>query len=199
MWIVKLGGSLHDAPELGIWLGLLATAPGPARIVVPGGGPFADAVRELQPQLGFGEIEAHRMAILAMQQYGLFLHGLEPRLRLAETREELGAAGSAVWLPWRLAGRHPALRPSWDVTSDSIAAWLAAEIGAEALLLVKSAALPEGEATAAMLTCAGVLDPCFPAYAAALPCPVWLVGRDDPGVTTDLLAGRPAAACRVRI
>jgi aspartokinase-like uncharacterized kinase len=46
--VVKLGGSLHDAAELGGWLAALAEAPGPARVVVPGGGPFADAVRAAQ-------------------------------------------------------------------------------------------------------------------------------------------------------
>ena len=85
MWVVKLGGSLHDAPALRHWLERLAILPGPPRVVVPGGGPFADAVRALQPVLGVGELAAHRMAILAMQQFGLALQALEPRLSLAET------------------------------------------------------------------------------------------------------------------
>ena len=66
--------------------------PGPARVIVPGGGPFADAVRALQPALGMGELVAHRMAILAMQQFGLALQALEPRLGLAETARELRSA-----------------------------------------------------------------------------------------------------------
>ncbi len=49
MWVVKLGGSLHDSPALRDRLAELATLPGPGRIVVPGGGPFADLVRRLQP------------------------------------------------------------------------------------------------------------------------------------------------------
>ena len=112
MWVVKLGGSLHDTPALRGWLRWLATAPGPARIVVPGGGPFADTVRTLQPTLGFGELAAHRMAILAMQQYGLVLQALEPALSLAETDAELQAARAAVWLPWQLAGREARSSPA---------------------------------------------------------------------------------------
>src|SRR5215207_2164780 len=118
MWVVKLGGSLHDAPALRRWLRRLADAGGPPRIVVPGGGPFADAVRGLQPRLGIDDRAAHRMAILAMQQFGLALQSLEPRLRLAETDAELHAARAAVWLPWRLAGADKAIAASWEVTSD---------------------------------------------------------------------------------
>ena len=83
MWVVKLGGSLFDAPALRQRLAELATLPGPARIVVPGGGPFADAVRALQPALAVGDLVAHRMAILAMQQFGLALQAIEPRLELS--------------------------------------------------------------------------------------------------------------------
>ena len=103
MWVVKLGGSLHDSPALRDRLAELATLPGPRRIVVPGGGPFADLVRSLQRKFGYDDLAAHRMAILAMQQFGLALHALEPRLSLAETEPELRAARAAIWLPWRLA------------------------------------------------------------------------------------------------
>lgn len=197
MWIVKLGGSLHDAANLRSWLARLATGPGGARIVVPGGGPFADAVRALQAPLGFDALTAHRLAILAMQQYGLHLHGLEPRLELAETEAELQAATASIWLPWRLAGLEPGIAASWDVTSDSLACWLAVRLGAEGLLLVKSAPLPGGAVTAPALAKAGLVDAAFPAHAARLTAPVWLVGRDDPAVLA-LLAGEAAVpVCRI--
>jgi 5-(aminomethyl)-3-furanmethanol phosphate kinase len=163
-WVVKLGGSLHDAPGLRHWLERLATVPGPARIVVPGGGPFADAVRALQPALGVGELAAHRMAILAMQQFGLVLQALEPRLGLAETDGQLRAATAAVWLPWRLAGRSPELDASWDVTSDSIACWLATRLGASDLVLVKSAEIARGGGDAALLSEPALVDPAFAHY-----------------------------------
>lgn len=165
MWIVKLGGSLHDAPALRQRLAELATVPGPPRILVPGGGPFADAVRETQPRLGFDDLAAHRMAILAMQQYGLALQSLEPRLTLAQTEAELRAAQACAWLPWVMVGMAAEIEPSWAVTSDSLAAWLATRLGAEMLILVKSTPLPAGEETAAELARAGLVDPSFPAYA----------------------------------
>jgi aspartokinase-like uncharacterized kinase len=194
MWVVKLGGSLHDAPALRAWLRRLVDVPGPPRVVVPGGGPFADAVRGLQPRLGFGEDTAHRMAILAMQQYGLHLLELEPRLALAETEAELRAATAAIWLPWRLAGLEPDLPPSWDVTSDSIACWLAARLGAEMLLLVKSAPLPEGDQAVAALVASGLLDAAFPGFARTFAGAIALAHRDDPAA---LAPDMPARTCRV--
>ena len=180
MWVVKLGGSLHEAPALRPRLAELATMEGPARIVVPGGGPFADAVRELQPRLGFDDLAAHRMAILAMQQFGLALQALEPRLTLAQSEAELRAARAAVWLPWALAGLEPGIEPSWSVTSDSLAAWLAARLGAELLILVKSAPVAPGAATADALAAAGLVDPAFPEYARRYGGPVRIVHRDTP-------------------
>ena len=130
--ILKLGGSLHDAPELGAWLKAVATVRGPPRILVPGGGPFADAVRAAQADMGFHDLAAHRMAILAMQQYGLALQAKEPRLVLAETEAQLRAVSAghgAVWLPWLLGRARRAIEASWEITSDSLALWLAAGFG----------------------------------------------------------------------
>ncbi|MFO1050162.1 MAG: aspartate/glutamate/uridylate kinase [Geminicoccaceae bacterium] len=178
MWVVKLGGSLHDAASLRPRLAELATMPGPPRIVVPGGGPFADAVRAMQPRLGFSGLAAHRMAILAMQQYGLALQALEPRLTLAQTDAELRATRAGIWLPWELAGMSREIEASWDVTSDSLAAWLAARLGAGVLILVKSAPIEPGEATAAELAGRGLVDPAFPAFARRLDAPIRIVHRD---------------------
>ena len=188
MWVVKLGGSLHDAPALRHWLERLASLPGPPRVVVPGGGPFADAVRALQPALGVGELAAHRMAILAMQQFGLALQALEPRLSLAETEPELRSATAAVWLPWRLAGRAPALAASWDVTSDSIACWLATRLDARELVLVKSAAIAQGRDTERQLAEPGLVDPAFAHYRRRFAGRVRILHRD---AWADFPAGQP--------
>ncbi len=57
------------------------------------------------------------------------------------------------------------LPQSWDLTSDSLAAWLAGKLRAEKLLLIKSVDCPVAQA-AKELAEAGIVDPLFPHYAA---------------------------------
>ena len=118
MWVVKLGGSLHDAPALRQRLAELATLPGPARIVVPGGGPFADAVRAPAAGPGAWTISP-RIAWRSWpcSSSGWRCRRIEPRLALAETEAELRAAtgrglaalaaGRAGARPSRRAGTSP--------------------------------------------------------------------------------------------
>lgn len=155
MWIVKLGGSLWDAPELRRWLDAVARSPRPI-VVVPGGGPFADAVRAAQPVLGFDDPAAHRMAILAMQQYAEALASLEPRLKLRDPPEP-----NCIWAPWPSAALADDLPPSWDLTSDSIAVWLARRRGADGVVLVKSATVAD-RPRLGDLVAAGIVDPALP-------------------------------------
>jgi aspartokinase-like uncharacterized kinase len=180
MWVVKLGGSLHGSPALRRWLTDLACSPGPPRVVVPGGGPFADAVRSLQPVLKVDDLAAHRMAILAMQQFGIALQALEPRLALAETEAELRSSQAAVWLPWCLVGLEPRIEASWTVTSDSLACWLATRLRATDLVLVKSAPLDDPTGDVAVWTRAGLVDADFPRFARRFAGRIRLLHRDAP-------------------
>jgi 5-(aminomethyl)-3-furanmethanol phosphate kinase len=166
--VLKLGGSLAEGSALPRWLAALAAGRGRA-VVVPGGGAFADTVREQQRRHGFSDRAAHRMGLLAMEQFALMLADLLPCLAPCGTEEEVRAAlaGDAlpVWLPSRMALADAAIPESWDVTSDSLAAWLARRLGAARLVLVKSVAAPrplEAEALAAE----GKVDPVFPRFLA---------------------------------
>jgi 5-(aminomethyl)-3-furanmethanol phosphate kinase len=165
--VVKLGGSLIASPHLAAWLAALAAGRG-AAVIVAGGGPFADAVRIAQEARPFDDRAAHRMAILAMEQYALMLAALEPALRPAASRAAIRAAGRAgatpVWLPARMSFGAPDIPESWEVTSDSLAVWLARRLGLARVLLVKSAALPMARVAAAELAAVGIVDsllPCF--------------------------------------
>lgn len=179
--VIKLGGSLHDAPELTAWLDALAGAGGRV-VLVPGGGPFADQVRAAQTRWGFPDRVAHRMALLAMAQYGLMLCGLEPGLAPAASREEmlaiLARGDTPVWLPDQLCLDNPEIPENWEVTSDSLALWLAGHLGAGALALVKHAA-PSGVLDAAALAREGLVDSAFPGFMARRPLALRLFGRHD--------------------
>ncbi|QCN98503.1 aspartate/glutamate/uridylate kinase (plasmid) [Azospirillum argentinense] len=179
LWVVKLGGSLWRAPELRRWLEILAAARRLRVVIVPGGGPFADAVRDAQPALGFGDRAAHRMALLAMEQYGTALADLEPRLTPARSLADLrGRPSPTVWMPLPLADSAD-VAESWDVTSDSLAVWLASALGATCAVLVKSAPLPDAVTPVMQLVMEDIVDPALPDRMARYDGAVWCVSRDE--------------------
>ena len=165
--IVKLGGSHAFSPHLKNWLDAIAGCAGCA-VVVPGGGPFADAVRTAQPRMGFDDGAAHEMAVLAMEQYGCALTNLGAHLRRAASataiRSVLRAGVVPDWSPADMVRGAKDIPWSWDVTSDSLAAWLAGTLGAKRVLLVKRADVPAGPLRATDLVAEGILDPAFPRF-----------------------------------
>ncbi len=143
-WVVKIGGSLHDDPCLPQVVTRTADFAHPL-VVVPGGGAFADQVRASQRRWRFSDRCAHSMALLAMRQYGHLLATLGALETVAHTRVLEGGAAARVWLPDE-ATLGEALPPSWDVTSDSIAAWLACKLQADWLVLIKPVAFTSAAA-----------------------------------------------------
>ena len=79
---------------------------------------------------------AHRLAIRGMEQYAAVLCGMNTRLYPVTDPRLPGYAGGVptvpVWLPGRLLARQPDIPRNWQVTSDSLALWLADRAGAEA-------------------------------------------------------------------
>ncbi len=166
--VAKIGGSLADSPERDAWLAAFASARDPL-ILVPGGGPFAREVRLAQMKSGFDDVEAHRLALLAMERFGAVLAGHSDRFALASTRAEIAAALAggriAVWLPSAMALAAPEIPASWDATSDTLAAWLAGVCAAKRLLLVKSCDVAPPVSLGA-LAAGRIVDPLFPHFAA---------------------------------
>jgi aspartokinase-like uncharacterized kinase len=138
-WVIKVGGSLGARPSALRRLMETLGRIGRRRwlVVVPGGGAFADEVRRADRRFALGDTAAHWMAILAMDQYGYLLARLAPGARVAESRRELAPGRLNVLLPSAWLRRADPLPHSWDVTSDSIAAWVARVLGVRRLMLVK--------------------------------------------------------------
>ena len=193
--VIKLGGSLSGSPDLLAWLETLtsygATAGDDDRLViVPGGGPFADTVRESQKATGFSDACAHNMAVLAMEQYGHMLISLAaslarplvPAASLEDICEMAGQEKIPVWMPSVMVGAAGDIPKNWDVTSDSLAAWLAGQLGADGLLLVKSADPedhpngPGKEVPLSTLQAAGLIDPAFGGFVAGAQMEIRCVG-----------------------
>ncbi len=185
--VIKVGGSLAGSAGLRELLGVITGLDGDdsPRVIVPGGGIFADAVRAAQTADGFDDDAAHDMALLAMAQYGRLLAALAPDVHLAWGAEAVAAALAqdpdrpVIWQPDPRRDA-PDIERSWRVTSDSLALWLARRLGARQLVLVKSCPIPE-PATLSRLASAGVVDAALPSLAAAGPAvPIALVDGRRP-------------------
>jgi 5-(aminomethyl)-3-furanmethanol phosphate kinase len=179
--IVKLGGSHATGSHLKDWLGAIEAEAG-AIAIVPGGGPFADAVRTAQTSMGYDDRAAHTMALMAMAQFGRALQSLNPALRLASSRSAILHALKErkvpVWSPEQMTC-EAALPETWDLTSDSLAAWLAGALGAGRLVLIKHGHFDTETVDAHDLAARGVVDPLFPRYLKESGARAWLAGPTD--------------------
>lgn len=151
--LVKVGGSLYDLPDLASrlreWLAAEVDA-GFDALLVPGGGAMLDRLRTLDRLHGLGEAKSHWLALRALTANAHFLAALlssthrkievrsPPRLEDKMSISILDVHEFAR-IDEERAGRLP---PTWDVTSDSLAARAAVVFGAARLTLLKSVTIP---------------------------------------------------------
>jgi aspartokinase-like uncharacterized kinase len=87
-----------------------------------------------------------------MDQFGILLAGMNPELATASSELEIAERGwqhrGIVWLPSQMVLADDSIPKNWQVTSDSLSAWLANKLGAEQLILVKSKSLITYQAAA---------------------------------------------------
>jgi 5-(aminomethyl)-3-furanmethanol phosphate kinase len=200
--VVKLGGSLAGSRDLTAWLAALDRFPDPL-VVVPGGGAFAETVQAIQAKMRFDDAAAHHMALVAMEQFGIALTALWPRLScvatLAAIRRALRMHNVACWAPAHMA-LAAALPKSWEVTSDTLSAWLASELRAEKLLLIKSVDVEaEPEVAVADLVDSKIVDPLFPHFAAASGAEIFIAGPAALQAAEQLLAQGHVPGRRIRL
>ena len=122
--VKEFGSVIKDAPPGGVVPGKMPFS----ILIVPGGGVFADAVREADEMFGLGEDASHWMAILGMEQYACYLQD-KSRVKGTDSIKEL-LQGVSILFPYRLLKAEDPLPHSWEVTSDTIAAWVARQTGA---------------------------------------------------------------------
>lgn len=162
--VIKVGGSLHGSDRLAEVLAVIATARRPV-VVVPGGGIFADKVRDLQPAAGFDDATAHRLAMLGMHQMAAEFVKLEPQLALADSLDAIASLieeGSVpVWLPLPMMETDRSVPWTWSTTSDSLAARLAELLGGATVVLLKSVDVAL-DTPVDVLDRDGVVDEVFP-------------------------------------
>ena len=168
--VLKLGGSLLTIPDLMDRLESVISRLRPSPVlIVPGGGAAADVIRDLDRKLLLSPEKAHRDAIAAMSQNAALLCRLNKSLRLVRNYDEAQLAWSeghpAVLDADSFLFDQPdnntgdSLPASWDITSDSIAAWTARHWQADRLILAKSCDAPETNLSALCLL--GMIDRAF--------------------------------------
>jgi aspartokinase-like uncharacterized kinase len=193
MWVIKIGGSLADSSQLPRWLATIAEAGAGQAVIVPGGGAFADQVRSAQRRWGFPDSTAHQMALLGMNQFGTMMRGLEPLLVAADSTrlvlKHLSEERVPVWLPWSMPSSLASLPDSWSFTSDSLSAWLAGELGASDLALVKSVNPAPGQFDASILGERQIVDECLVDFVEASGFRCWWLGNTDQATMKSALLG----------
>ncbi len=140
--VLKIGGSLSRSDGLRALcreIGRLSEHY--SLLVVPGGGDFAEQVREADRRYHIGETASHCMALLAMDQYGYLLNQLIEGSFLTDdlnsARKSAESGRAAILLPSALVIKEDPLPHSWQVTSDTIAAWVSHRAGSRRLVLLK--------------------------------------------------------------
>lgn len=177
--VVKLGGSLYRSPLLKNWLQtfvqLAETRP---LLIVPGGGPFADCVRDAQRDHDLSDKTAHQMAINAMRQFALLLLDLQPDARpLTQSAKPAHQMGLSIWLPDDDAMMTTDLPQNWQVTSDTLALWLAQQHDAGQLWLIKCCEI--ADPALSTLAANGIVDPHFIRQYQQQPLPCSIVRHTD--------------------
>jgi aspartokinase-like uncharacterized kinase len=163
MIIIKLGGSLESAKTLLHCLNRIEQQYRNQKVViVTGGGAFAEQVRITQQHWGFNDECAHAMALLAMQQMAWLVKGLKADIELAHSVRAIQQSQSniVVWSPDIDELNNAGIPATWDITSDSLAAWLADTLSADELLMIKSAAI-DNTLSLAQLAERGIIDKAF--------------------------------------
>ncbi len=182
MWVVKLDGALaHDA-ALREWVDVLSTVGGGRVIIVPGRWRAADFIRIMESKWNLSRLVTHNMLVLTRAQFGLLINSMSAQIRPVvdegHVRETLQRGGVALWMPLSLMREVPDELTESDMSTDSIAAWLAAHLNAERLVLVKTRPFfPNG--TIAQHIRDGALDAGFKKYADRVACPVTLLHKSQ--------------------
>lgn len=196
--VLKFGGSLLDFGDLPTRLrAVFKLLDGDQPLLVCGGGDAADIVRCWHDTHALNEEQSHWLAMDSIRLNQRLLLTLMPELELVSNR----AAAELAWSRGRVplldlmafvsieeshAEQDAALPHTWDVTSDSLAAWVAIRWPASRFVLLKSVELPNKDARWTLQTAAdaGFVDRYFPKLTPSLPPTFWcdLRGHTDAGM-----------------
>lgn len=173
--VVKVGGSLLKWSPLPAALNeWLASQPPAINILIAGGGPLVDAIRQVSQLQSLSDESAHWLCIDAMSVTSRLLADLLTDFERITEFDDLShriatsTTKPIVFDPNEFLRKHESHQPghvlphSWAATSDSIAARLAEVLAADELVLLKSTDPPASELR--VLTDLGYVDQHFPSF-----------------------------------
>jgi aspartokinase-like uncharacterized kinase len=178
--VIKVGGSLFDWNQLPIALGRWLDAQSSAcNVLVAGGGALADVIRQADATHALGEQIAHELCVellgVTARLLEALLAGRAPRVAFSDLQEQRTANRlpdscvldvRGILLGIESAAPATSLPHTWNVTSDSIAAWVACALAADELVLLKSDD-PPGDQSLDALAAAEYVDRYFPTAVAS--------------------------------
>ncbi|MEM3586746.1 MAG: hypothetical protein QXO71_05415 [Candidatus Jordarchaeaceae archaeon] len=140
-FVIKVGGSLsrNKSTLKSLFNELAAISRNHKLLVIPGGGVFADFVRRIYHKFNISDDAAHWMAILAMDQMAFLFSEFHPNVKIVSSIEEamqINRGFIPVLTPSRIMFDSDPLPHSWDVTSDSIAAYITHIVGAKKVFIL---------------------------------------------------------------
>ena len=108
-------------------------------IIIPGGGTYANFVRKIDEKISIGDELSHWMAIFAMNCNGIELSQKYNDIKYFDNLGELKKSNGriVIFLPYDFINQRDELLHSWDVTSDSIALYIAHHLGLKECFLIK--------------------------------------------------------------
>ncbi len=123
--VVKIGGSLFPDYAINLANELKNTG----SVIILGGGEFANLIRKYNSQVNFSEEANHWTAIDCMDIIAKLVNDKVPSAKLAysidEVNEISGEGFTPIFAVSRFLRSEDPFECSWDVTSDSIAAYVA--------------------------------------------------------------------------
>lgn len=213
--VCKVGGSLLDAGRAPRLMAILGrTAPGLGILALAGGGGAADRIRARHLRGDLDLTKAHWAAVRVLDANAIRLAAAggdgarvvtDPTEGGRENPREAGG-GPAVLAPFPLLRAEDPLPHGWEVTSDSIAAWVAGRYGAGRLLLLKArgdrASPDSGDAPRPLAVeraaREGLVDRHLLGMLAGAPFRAWILNGRHPERLIDFLTGDATAGTVLR-
>ena len=197
--VVKVGGSLLQIPDLSVRLNKWLRNGSFQTILVPGGGGAADWIRKLDHVYRFSEVTSHWLAIRAMSLNAHVLSEVMGGVSVIEcVKDVLLQDGSQIaWIldPQKMLcekskGSDRGLPCTWDVTGDSIAAWVTHQVSASTLFLLKAAPLEDINCVRQAVD-RGLLDSYFQTASRGIPRIIYVNFQESDSTPYDLVARKP--------